>query len=183
MRQGLTHFFDQGQILVIRCLVCVSYDVIMELLFSDDLIGELDEYIQRYLPAKVKVIRNRKRQGLIRGRMIGAFMSDPIAYLSLSLLSFPPMPWPLSLFSFLGTFSEAFLASCRPLLTKAQLSLSLFSASFIRQPLRLTACHLTSSSLFFLIESYLPGAAGSLVPSDWPSLTNWSVLCPLSLGV
>lgn len=38
----------------------------------DDLKGELDEYIQRYLPAKVKVIRNMKREGLIRGRMIGA---------------------------------------------------------------------------------------------------------------
>lgn len=44
----------------------------MELLFLDDLKGELDEYIQRYLPAKVKVIRNTKREGLIRGRMIGA---------------------------------------------------------------------------------------------------------------
>lgn len=38
----------------------------------DDLKGELDEYVQKYLPGKIKVIRNRKREGLIRGRMIGA---------------------------------------------------------------------------------------------------------------
>lgn len=38
----------------------------------DDLKGELDEYIQKYLPGKIKVIRNPKREGLIRGRMIGA---------------------------------------------------------------------------------------------------------------
>ncbi|XP_037691697.1 polypeptide N-acetylgalactosaminyltransferase 11-like [Choloepus didactylus] len=38
----------------------------------DDLKGELDEYIQKYLPGKTKVIRNMKREGLIRGRMIGA---------------------------------------------------------------------------------------------------------------
>uniref|UniRef100_A0A8C2UNL4 Polypeptide N-acetylgalactosaminyltransferase n=1 Tax=Chinchilla lanigera TaxID=34839 RepID=A0A8C2UNL4_CHILA len=38
----------------------------------DDLKGELDEYVQKYLPEKTKVIRNTKREGLIRGRMIGA---------------------------------------------------------------------------------------------------------------
>ncbi|XP_064131146.1 polypeptide N-acetylgalactosaminyltransferase 11 isoform X3 [Loxodonta africana] len=38
----------------------------------DDLKGELDEYVQKYLPGKTKVIRNKKREGLIRGRMIGA---------------------------------------------------------------------------------------------------------------
>ena len=53
----------------------------MELFFSDDLKGELDEYIQRYLPSKVKVIRNRKREGLIRGRMIGAAHATGISAL------------------------------------------------------------------------------------------------------
>ncbi|XP_035555580.1 polypeptide N-acetylgalactosaminyltransferase 11 isoform X3 [Canis lupus familiaris] len=38
----------------------------------DDLKGELEEYVQKYLPGKIKVIRNIKREGLIRGRMIGA---------------------------------------------------------------------------------------------------------------
>ncbi|XP_029426358.1 polypeptide N-acetylgalactosaminyltransferase 11 isoform X2 [Nannospalax galili] len=38
----------------------------------DDLKGELDEYVHRYLPGKIRVIRNGKREGLIRGRMIGA---------------------------------------------------------------------------------------------------------------
>lgn len=41
-------------------------------LLSDDLKGELEEYVQKYLPGKIKVIRNTKREGLIRGRMIGA---------------------------------------------------------------------------------------------------------------
>uniref|UniRef100_A0A4X2KKS2 Polypeptide N-acetylgalactosaminyltransferase n=1 Tax=Vombatus ursinus TaxID=29139 RepID=A0A4X2KKS2_VOMUR len=38
----------------------------------DDLKGELDEYVQKYLPGKIQVVRNEKREGLIRGRMIGA---------------------------------------------------------------------------------------------------------------
>lgn len=38
----------------------------------NDLKGELDEYVQKCLPEKIKVIRNRKREGLIRGRMIRA---------------------------------------------------------------------------------------------------------------
>lgn len=38
----------------------------------DDLKGELDEYAQKYLPGKVRIIRNEQREGLIRGRMIGA---------------------------------------------------------------------------------------------------------------
>nr|XP_033787562.1 polypeptide N-acetylgalactosaminyltransferase 11 isoform X2 [Geotrypetes seraphini] len=37
-----------------------------------DLKNELDEYIRTNLPTKVKMIRNEKREGLIRGRMIGA---------------------------------------------------------------------------------------------------------------
>lgn len=38
----------------------------------DDLKGELDKYIPKYLVGKIKVIRNTKCEGLIRGRMIGA---------------------------------------------------------------------------------------------------------------
>ncbi|XP_062847189.1 polypeptide N-acetylgalactosaminyltransferase 11 isoform X2 [Trichomycterus rosablanca] len=38
----------------------------------DDLKEDLDVYVQKNLPDKVKVVRNEKREGLIRGRMIGA---------------------------------------------------------------------------------------------------------------
>ncbi|KAF7708983.1 hypothetical protein HF521_018040 [Silurus meridionalis] len=38
----------------------------------DDLKQDLDAYIQTHLPDKVKLVRNNKREGLIRGRMIGA---------------------------------------------------------------------------------------------------------------
>ncbi|RXM36060.1 Polypeptide N-acetylgalactosaminyltransferase 11 [Acipenser ruthenus] len=37
-----------------------------------DLKEELDAYIKKNLPGKVKLVRNAKREGLIRGRMIGA---------------------------------------------------------------------------------------------------------------
>ncbi|MBZ3884351.1 Polypeptide N-acetylgalactosaminyltransferase 11 [Sciurus carolinensis] len=38
----------------------------------DDLKGELDDCVQKYLPGKIKVIRKIKHEGLIRGRMSGA---------------------------------------------------------------------------------------------------------------
>ncbi|XP_018408623.1 PREDICTED: polypeptide N-acetylgalactosaminyltransferase 11 [Nanorana parkeri] len=38
----------------------------------DDLKMQLDDYIQENLPNKVKLVRNRQREGLIRGRMVGA---------------------------------------------------------------------------------------------------------------
>ncbi|CAD7680852.1 unnamed protein product [Nyctereutes procyonoides] len=38
----------------------------------DDLKGELDKYVPKYLVGNVKVVRNTKCEGLIRGRMIGA---------------------------------------------------------------------------------------------------------------
>ncbi|XP_026885430.1 polypeptide N-acetylgalactosaminyltransferase 11 isoform X1 [Electrophorus electricus] len=38
----------------------------------EDLKEELGVYVQRNLPSKVKLVRNEKREGLIRGRMIGA---------------------------------------------------------------------------------------------------------------
>ncbi|XP_010884117.1 polypeptide N-acetylgalactosaminyltransferase 11 isoform X1 [Esox lucius] len=37
-----------------------------------DLKDDLDTYVQQHLQAKVKVVRNERREGLIRGRMIGA---------------------------------------------------------------------------------------------------------------
>ncbi|CDR09873.1 unnamed protein product, partial [Oncorhynchus mykiss] len=37
-----------------------------------DLKEDLDIYVQLNLQGKVKVVRNEKREGLIRGRMIGA---------------------------------------------------------------------------------------------------------------
>lgn len=39
---------------------------------ADELKGDLDRYVQAELQGKVQVLRNRKREGLIRGRMIGA---------------------------------------------------------------------------------------------------------------
>ena len=38
----------------------------------DDLKGELDKYVPKYLVGNVKVVRNTKCEGLIQGRMIGA---------------------------------------------------------------------------------------------------------------
>ncbi|XP_040208673.1 polypeptide N-acetylgalactosaminyltransferase 11 [Rana temporaria] len=38
----------------------------------DDLKMHLDDYLQESLPNKVKLVRNRQREGLIRGRMVGA---------------------------------------------------------------------------------------------------------------
>uniref|UniRef100_A0A8C1KT83 Polypeptide N-acetylgalactosaminyltransferase n=1 Tax=Cyprinus carpio TaxID=7962 RepID=A0A8C1KT83_CYPCA len=38
----------------------------------DDLKEDLDSYIKQHLQKKVKLVRNEKREGLIRGRMIGA---------------------------------------------------------------------------------------------------------------
>ncbi|RXN34477.1 polypeptide N-acetylgalactosaminyltransferase 11-like protein [Labeo rohita] len=39
---------------------------------KDDLKEDLDSYIKQHLQKKVKLVRNEKREGLIRGRMIGA---------------------------------------------------------------------------------------------------------------
>uniref|UniRef100_A0A8B9HAB6 Polypeptide N-acetylgalactosaminyltransferase n=1 Tax=Astyanax mexicanus TaxID=7994 RepID=A0A8B9HAB6_ASTMX len=40
--------------------------------YPEDLKEDLDVYMQKNLPGKVKLVRNEKREGLIRGRMIGA---------------------------------------------------------------------------------------------------------------
>ena len=37
-----------------------------------DLKEDLDSYLQQHLKGRVKLVRNEKREGLIRGRMIGA---------------------------------------------------------------------------------------------------------------
>lgn len=39
---------------------------------SDELKDDLDRYLKDQLDTKVKLVRNPKREGLIRGRMIGA---------------------------------------------------------------------------------------------------------------
>lgn len=39
---------------------------------AEELKGDLDRYVQAELQGKVQVLRNQRREGLIRGRMIGA---------------------------------------------------------------------------------------------------------------
>lgn len=38
----------------------------------EELKGDLDRYVEAELQGKVRVLRNQRREGLIRGRMIGA---------------------------------------------------------------------------------------------------------------
>lgn len=57
---SLFYYFDY-QLLIIG--VCVT---------SEELKEDLDRYVMVELQGKVKVVRNQKREGLIRGRMIGA---------------------------------------------------------------------------------------------------------------
>ncbi len=53
----------RNEVWLIRCyLACLT----------DDLKEDLDSYLQQHLQKKVKLVRNEKREGLIRGRMIGA---------------------------------------------------------------------------------------------------------------
>lgn len=55
--------WSKPNVWLIRCyFVCLT----------DDLKEDLDSYIKQHLQKKVKLVRNEKREGLIRGRMIGA---------------------------------------------------------------------------------------------------------------
>lgn len=42
------------------------------LTLTEELKGRLDRYLEKYLPAKVKLVRSNKRLGLIRARVEGA---------------------------------------------------------------------------------------------------------------
>jgi len=50
----------------------LSYSSDVNVCLTDDLKDDLDSYIQQHLQKKVKLVRNEQREGLIRGRMIGA---------------------------------------------------------------------------------------------------------------
>lgn len=53
----------------------------MDLLFlAEELKGDLDRYVQAELQGKVRVLRNQRREGLIRGRMIGAAQASGKAW-------------------------------------------------------------------------------------------------------
>lgn len=45
----------------------------------------MDRYIKKELQGKVKLVRNRKREGLIRGRMIGASHAAGKSYILCSV--------------------------------------------------------------------------------------------------
>lgn len=47
----------------------------------DDLKGELDKYIKKYLVGKMKVVGNTKCEEMIRGRMIGAACATEVLVL------------------------------------------------------------------------------------------------------
>lgn len=52
-------------------LLLFCFDVIFILQTSEQLKGPLEEYVNKRYPGLVKIVRNQKREGLIRARIEG----------------------------------------------------------------------------------------------------------------